>query len=288
MRPKQLTINKAYDNSFSIRRDIYPQHQNSWHYHEQLELVWINKGSGSLYLGDVIKDFSVGSCVLIGSNIPHFWLFHNSDSDQNIPPIDCIVIHFDKEFAGKDLFDIPELQDLKKLILRSEKGLITDQSEVHSIGKLFEKSLACEGVLKFISFFEILNNLSSFNLYNIVSDNYSKLNNSNDEQRMRNVMNFIRSNYRFKIELATLANEAKMTKNSFCRYFKQKTGKSPAVFINELKIAHACRCLKNTDMSLKEICFDSGFNNFVSFHKVFKSIINMTPIHYKNKHDVRV
>ncbi|MCI0922010.1 AraC family transcriptional regulator [Sphingobacterium rhinopitheci] len=282
MRPKQLINNKEYHNSFTIRHDIYPQHHNSWHYHEQLELVWIAKGAGSLYLGDAIKDFSEDTCVLIGANIPHFWLFHTNNTEENSPNIDCVVIHFNNDFAGKDLFNIPELHELKILLQKAEKGLISHKAK--SIATLFEQALTHDGISKFISLIEILKNFSSLNLDSIVSNNYSTLNSSNDEQRMRNVMGFIRDNYKLKIELQMLANEAKMTKNSFCRYFKQKTGKSPTSFINELKVAHACRCLKNTDMSLKEICFESGFNNFVSFHKVFKSLINMTPIHFKTKY----
>ena len=126
MKPKQLTINKATENSFTVRRDLYPKNQNNWHYHEQLELVMIYKGSGSLYLGDTIQDFSEATCVLIGPNLPHFWLFHNlHDHKEDSSPIECIVIHFTDDFAGKELFNIPELQNLKQLIQDAERGIIT-------------------------------------------------------------------------------------------------------------------------------------------------------------------
>lgn len=281
MKLKQLTLTEAFNNSFSVRRDIYPKNHNSWHYHEQLELVMVYKGTGSLFLGDAIRDFAEGTCVLIGSNIPHFWLFHNIDEGDTEASIDCIAVHFNADFAGSELFNIPELEEVKKTIKRAEKGLIADKAVTGIVGSLFNQALENEKTSKFISLIEILGQLSSLSLAPIVGDNYSKLNNSSDELRMRNVMNFIRDNYRTKIELIVLANEAKMTKNSFCRYFKQKTGKSPAQFINELRVAHACRLLKNTDLSLKEICFDSGFNNFVSFHKIFKSQVKHTPMNFR-------
>jgi len=282
MKAKQLTLNKHINSSFSIRRDIYPKNHNSWHYHEQIELVMVYKGKGSLFLGDAICDFSEGTCVLIGSNIPHFWLFHDISESGSTTPIDCIAIHFNLDFAGRHLFDLPELSLLKKHIQQAEKGLLASANDTKNISELINASLEKEGASKFIALIEILNQLTTLPLESIVSINYSQLNNLADEQRMRNVMNFIRDNYRSKIELTALANEARMTKNSFCRYFKQRTGKTPASFINELRIAHACRLLKNTSMTLKEICFDSGFNNFVSFHKTFKSQLQLTPMHFRN------
>lgn len=283
MKTKQLTLNSTIHNSFSIRRDIYPKHHNSWHYHEEIELVMIYKGTGSLYLGDTIKDFSEGNCILIGSNIPHFWLFHNLEDENQDASIDCIVIHFHTEFAGANFFNTAELETLKKLIQDAEKGLLINHSSTTAIKSLFIKALEVQGLTKFITLLKILDNIHRAEKENIVSDNYSILNNTNDEKRMRSVMSFIQNQYTFNIDLSDLSNEAKMTKNSFCRYFKQKTGKSPTQFINELRVAHACRLLRNTQISLKEICFDSGFNNFVSFHKIFKEQVNTTPKQFRKE-----
>lgn len=281
MKLKHLKITNEQNSSFNIRRDSIPKYHNSWHYHTQLELVMICKGTGSLYLGDTIKDFAEGTCVLIGSDIPHFWLFHNMLEAHETQSIDCVVIHFNYDFAGEELFTTPELSVINNLLIQSEKGLIFTIPMNAKIVELFNLSVDSTKASKFTYLISILDLLTTYDKENIVSDNYSQLNNSNDEQRMKNVMNYIRDNYSTKIELNDLSNEAKMTKNSFCRYFKQKTGKTPTVFINELRIAHACRLLKNTDMTLKQICFDSGFNNFVSFHKIFKQQTNQTPLYFR-------
>lgn len=283
MKPKHLSQPYPLDHSFSIRRDNFPKHHNSWHYHEYLELVYINKGYGTLYLGDAIAEFNEGDCIFIGSNIPHFWLFHNLNEQTFNNSIDCIVIHFNTHFAGIDLFNIPELTSLNQCLKRATKGLIIPKNETKKLKKLFTNALSTNGVKKIISLLKIMKNINSNIGQNIISENYSILNNPSDEFRMRDVMNYIRDNYIFKIELEKLANEAKMTKNSFCRYFKQKTGKTPSQFITELRVAHSCRLLKNTKMSLKEISFASGFNNFVSFHKAFKNLLNITPTTYRNK-----
>ncbi|MGO1244826.1 MAG: helix-turn-helix domain-containing protein [Sphingobacterium sp.] len=45
----------------------------------------------------------------------------------------------------------------------------------------------------------------------------------------------------------------------------------------------ACKKLTATDVPIKEICFDCGFQNFVSFHKIFKTVTNVTPSAYRSK-----
>lgn len=277
MKLKQLTLEKSINNSFHIRRDTYPKNHNTWHYHEECELIIINKGAGSLFIGDCIEGFSNQDVFLIGSNLPHFWLFH--EQNECVESIDCIVIHFKKDFAGEDLFKIPELKELKNTLAQSEKGL-KFRSNI-GLASSFDLALKTEGTSQFIALFQLFYQLQISESTQLVSANYSILNYSNNEQRMIDIMSFIRDNYRNKIELEELANEAKMTKNSFCRYFKQKTGKSPVQFISELRIAHACRLLESESITLKEVCYESGFNNFVSFHKVFKNQLTITPIQYR-------
>lgn len=278
MKVQQLSIDHNYYSSFHIRRDTFPKYVNSWHAHEEFELIYIQKGNGNLFIGDKIITITPDTYILIGPNVPHYWMFENL-LDEN-DSINCIVIHFIKDFAGKDFFSIPELKEIKLLLEDAKKGLQFNSID-YSIAANFEKLLNCAGANKISSFIDLLEKLTKVHSNRLVSDNYELLNSENDQKRMNEVMNFIKDNYRLHIELNTLAEKAKMSKNSFCRYFKQKTSKTPIQFIAELRISHACNLLRNTSMSLKEICFDSGFNNFVSFHKTFKTQLNTSPIQFR-------
>lgn len=283
MKLKQLSLERTYYNSFHIRQDTYPRNHNIWHYHEEIEFIWIYKGTGTLFIGDCIQSFSAGDTVLIGPNMPHYWLFENVGTTSQEDPIDCIAIHFKKNFAGSDFFNIPEMGLLKDLLQNSEKGLIIKDTAPSTLGVLLKALLNTDGVLKFTYLLQALAQYATLPYTKLVSENYSILNHSSDERRMNDVMDYIRQHYKTKIELDKLANQAKLTKNSFCRYFKNKTGKTPLQFISEIRIAHACRLLRYTDVSLKEICYDSGFNNFVSFHKTFKEQLDLTPSQYRKK-----
>src|SRR5690606_25691702 len=147
----------------------------------------------------------------------------------------------------------------------------------------FQKIITDPDLLKISKLIESLYTFNNSPTVNLVSDSYELLNHSPDTKRMNEVIAYIRDNYREKVDLEDLANIAKMTKNSFCRYFKQNTGKTPIQFVSELRVSHACRLLRSSDMNLKEICYESGFNSFVNFHKIFKNITHTSPKQYKNQ-----
>ena len=279
---KQLAVPKSSNQSFQMRRDYFPKHQSIWHYHEEVELVLVKKGAGTLFIGDRIKNFQPGGLVLIPPQVPHYWLFDESEgTEESDEPIDCFVIHFKNDFGIEKFLNIPEMNNIKSLLIQSTRGKYIELTENNYIVKLILGCLESTGIKKLFNLLEALNLINDLESEELISENYSILNYSEDQFRMNNLMSYIRENYKHKITLNDLSKVAGMTENSFCRYFKQKTGKTPVQFLNELRISHACFQLRNNKMSLKEICYDSGFNNFVSFHKSFKSITGTTPTQFK-------
>ncbi len=279
---KHFALPKEPNQSFQIRRDYTPKHQLIWHYHEELELIHVIKGIGTLFIGDCIKSFQAGDTVLIGSQIPHYWMFEKTYAlDEQVEPIDCIVLHFNKDLGINNILNAPEMVGIKHLINHSSRGRYLSKRDPNRIPFLAERTLSSHGLSKLTSMLELMDYFAQQESETLTSENYSILNSSDDQGRMNSLMEHIRNNYKQRIKLEELASIAGLTENSFCRYFKQKTGKTPVQFITELRISHACTQLRNSDFSLKEICYDSGFNNFVSFHKNFKTITKMTPTQYR-------
>ena len=74
-----------------------------------------------------------------------------------------------------------------------------------------------------------------------------------------------------------------MSTAAFCRYFKEKTGKTFINFVNEMRIAYACKLLIEGRMSISQICFECGFNNLANFNRSFKKITGHTPSVYQEQ-----
>lgn len=58
-------------NPFRLLHDPKLSHLFFWHFHPELELVYIEGASGKRHVGNHISEYQESDLVLIGSNIPH-------------------------------------------------------------------------------------------------------------------------------------------------------------------------------------------------------------------------
>lgn len=280
---QRLHHSGSQSSTLSVRHDYMPQNHNIWHYHEELEFIYIRKGNGTFFVGDCIQPFSDNFLVLIGSNTPHYWLFDEQYVRSEQPArADIHVVHFRADFCGADFLNLPESHLIKKIYKTAERAISLDIQ--YTFLPQFFDGLAQKTPLSKLS--NLLDTLCAITelprLTTLVSDEYTNPQQQEDYGRMNKILEHIRLHYRGKIQLEEIAQLAGMTSNSFCRYFKQKTGKTLVQFVNEFRIGQACKMLSDTRASIKEICFDCGFQNFVSFHKTFKSITSTTPSSYRD------
>jgi AraC-like DNA-binding protein len=96
-------------------------------------------------------------------------------------------------------------------------------------------------------------------------------------------LNFVKEEFKRPIPLEEIAELVNMTVPAFCRYFKKITGKTFVQFVNEYRLAHAAKLLHEKQISITDVCFESGFNNFSYFNKKFKSLTGKSPSTYRNE-----
>ncbi|WP_437917665.1 AraC family transcriptional regulator [Sphingobacterium sp. LRF_L2] len=279
---QRLTHTSTSQQAITIRHDQTPQNHNVWHSHAELEFIYIKKGAGTFFVGDSIQPFLDGFIVLIGSNTPHYWLFNeeylNTTSDYRA---DIRVIHFKADFLGNDFLKLNEAKSIRQLYQFAQRAIGFSQPD-EFVRHFFEKLHLETPLQQLTSLLNVLEYMKTSPVtINLASDKYNNLPQQEDHKRINKILEYIRIHYKYKVKLDDISQVAGMTTNSFCRYFKQKTGKTPVQFINEFRIGQACRLLTETDLTIKEICYDSGFQNFVSFHKIFKEVIKSTPLSYR-------
>ena len=94
---------------------------------------------------------------------------------------------------------------------------------------------------------------------------------------------FIKDNYCTDIPLDTISNAVKYNKYYLCRIFKLETGFTIQDFIVSLRISHAKELLANTDMTLTEVVYGSGFSSQSYFCYMFKKAVKITPLRYRKQ-----
>ncbi len=100
-------------------------------------------------------------------------------------------------------------------------------------------------------------------------------------ERMNAIYEYTLRRFQQKIALEEIASVAGLVPNSFCRYFKSRAGKTFSQFLTEIRVGYACKLLLDDRLSVKQLCFECGFNNFTCFHKNFKAITGKSPLDYQ-------
>ena len=140
------------------------------------------------------------------------------------------------------------------------------------------------GFNRMLMLFRILQILSESDEFTFLSSvAIGKPGKESDNQRMKDTLAYLFNHYQEDIRLDDVAKVANMSTTAFCRYFKQRTRKTFSAFLNEIRIANACKMLTSSSLSISQICYQSGFNNVANFNRQFKRINGLTPSEYLKK-----
>lgn len=250
-----------------------------WHYHPEIELIFVCGGSGKRQIGSNISYFSDGDLVLMGSNLPHCGMTNeNTNNDYEM------VIQFKPDFLGENFFELPEMKKISALLEKSKAGIVFSENIKKQIGQqivVMHESASLEKLMKFL---EILDALASTLDYRILNaGKYYLQTQVEDNERINLIFNYVKDHFKEQITLEQVADLANMRVPSFCRYFKKITNKTFTQFVNEYRITHSLKLLAEQPLSITEVCFESGFNNFSYFNKTFKEYIQKSPSQYRKE-----
>ena len=283
MKPHLLKIPLNPDHSFNVRYDMVSHFYKMWHFHHEVELVYIIKGSGLQFTGDHIHAFKPGDLIMFGSQLPHLWrsdeIYLQPNSSEKL---EAIVMHFSPDCFGDGFFSLAENKQVLKLLENAKKGIRINGKSKEKVAELMYELLSCEGIKRIILLLQILEQIAFSSDLEIVNQQSNiEFNSATEMDRLNNVYQYLLDNYTREIELKEIAEVASITPHAFCRYFKARTRKTFSGFLIELRINHAAKLLVETNKSVSDICFESGFNNFSHFNKSFKSIIGRTPLQHR-------
>lgn len=283
MKPQLLKVPKGLHQSFSIRRDVVLYFYNRWHYHPEIELVHIEQGSGTQFVGDNIQNFQSGDLLLIGPNLPHYWRcdekYFKGDSQLYAQ---ATVLHFSADLFGETFRTLPENKAISELLDKAKWGMKLLGKENQQIKTLLQNLLDQVEGNPIISLLQILETLANSHDIKLLSNShYQEEYDQHDEDRINQIYKYSLSNFQQKITIEEIAGIANISPNSFCRYFKSRSRKTYSQFLLELRIGHACKLLIDGKLSVAQICFESGFNNFANFNRYFKLHTGKSPLQYQ-------
>jgi len=286
MKPKLEKIPVHLSSSIAVKREITPYMDYPWHYHPEFEIIFVEKSYGIRLMGNHIGNFTDGDLMFISPNLPHVWRndknFYEGNKDLFV---DVYVIQFLEDALMKGFFDLPEFTHVKKLFIRGQQGVLIRGRDHRRISELIKSVYHASGIERLILFLRTLETIAKTPDFELLSSiGYANAITTTDTERINTVMSFLMENYAREINVQEIADLVSLNKSSFCRYFKSRTHKTCSQFLNEIRIAHACKLLLNSNMTISEIGYEIGYNNISHFNRQFKMITEMTAKEYAKKY----
>ena len=247
-----------------------PRYQMPLHWHLEYELILVLSGSFTLSLDGQIVELEKGDCAWIGDGVVH-------GGTPNNCVYECVV--FD---LGTLLHDTPLCSKSAAEFLGNENGfsraLRKESAEAELADRIFQAMETEQKGYEWITvglLWQLMGRLlrSGSGLPAHI--------NRNQIIRLKNVLTYIRNNYKEPITLDELAAVAGMSSKYFCRAFAGFTGKTPIEYLNYYRIECACEKLNLTNDSITEIAFSCGFNDMSYFSRTSKKYKQLTPSSYR-------
>jgi AraC-like DNA-binding protein len=258
--------------SFTCYRVSVPFFEFYWHFHPEYELTLILNGKGNRLVGNNIEPFEKGDLVLLGPNLPHVWV----SEEKNGGPCEAFVIQFPESFI-QNLLLFPEWNCLYNLVQHSGKGMAyskISKKELELIRLQMQQIAEANSLLNLI---ELLCQLAGKTGQPLSTEVFSSEKPSKDATRLNAILHFIHSHYLQPIILEDAAKSIHLSSSAFSKFFLRKMGKPFTTYLNELRIAHACQLLIETDNPISLIGNASGFENHSYFNRVFLKQKKVSP-----------
>ncbi|SHJ27744.1 AraC family transcriptional regulator [Pseudobutyrivibrio xylanivorans] len=248
------------------------------HWHEDVEFIYIKKGSGVIVIDGDEHTVNSGDIAFIIPGIVH-GIFQNKDDSMEYENI-----LFDGKIFSSSMDDF------------YDTFLLPFFENAVQVPKIFKQGVpGYESVRKYL---DSNDNISGHregawglaikgNLYLMLFDLVTLYEEKRDASSIRRidklkpVIKYVELHYSEQMTVAEMADRAGFSESHFMRFFKDTFGVSFITYLNDYRLSMAARLLLSTEDNILDISQQVGFENLSHFNRKFKEKYNKTPKEYR-------
>ena len=255
------------------------------HNHPEYELNLIIGMSGTRIVGDSTERYTDFDLVLLGP-----YLYHKWDGDVQLQnsgqPYRVITIQFAMGLINGQFFQKEQFHKIRKLMQDSSEGIKFYGKTLKEAMVLMVKLTEDKGFTNVIEFFQLLDLLSqSTETTYLSSEGFSSKVLSTHSSRIQMAYSYIMKNFaKIDLRIGDVAAQVNMSDSAFSHFFQKYAFRSFTQFLMDIRIGHACKSLLDTDETVGQICYESGFNNLANFNRLFKKYRTCTPVEFRRRY----
>ena len=248
------------------------------HWHEDVEFIYIKKGSGVIVIDGDEHIVNTGDIAFIIPGTVHGIFQHKDDS------MEYENILFDGKLfssSADDFFDtflLPFFSNTVEVPHIFRHGVVGYESIRKYLDSNDNISSHREGAWGLA----IKGNLYLL-LFDLVTLYEKKIDSSGRKKidKLKPVIKHVELHYSEPTTVAEMADIAGFSESHFMRFFKDAFGVSFVTYLNDYRLSMAARLLLATEDTILDISQQVGFENLSHFNRKFKEKYNKTPKEYR-------
>lgn len=256
--------------------------ERDWSSSESFELLSIEKGTASLVTTKKKFSLKEGDIALIFPNALHKIDLHENLSFKKISFDEADIKLPDFGYNKSEFFDKQKLSSLTLLFKK--------KSEYNAAIKQYIDYLFAEYGQTNKSFALLGSSFVLFVIYcvqNELNDKNGVFEKKKQDTQINKMISFCNLKYNKNVTLKEIASAANLSERGALRVFKETINDTPTQYVLKKRLHEAAKLLKeDSDLTVKEIGEQCGFNSPAYFVEVFHRYYKKTPNEYRADHNI--
>ena len=233
------------------------------HIHNDIELIYIRKGSVTAFCNGKRYDLKAGSFFLVFPNQVHRYV----DCERGVEYI-MLIVKPSRIIGYSNLFykGIPE-SNAYYIQNEYDKGIVVDYETAFGEYVRYGDSNIITGY-----FTVVLGKL--LKRYNILQTNTTG-------DGVFDLLKFCADNHKEEISVDIVSSALSLSRSHISHTFNERLNMKFCEYINSLRLTDAVRLLEDTDIPLTDVAGRSGFGTIRTFNRVFKKKYGISPSEYR-------
>lgn len=259
---------------------LFDFHCIEWHWHTELEFVYVESGVVTFWIGEKKFELSEGNGVFINSKVLHRFYSSCEAIIPNFVFMPSFIAPYNSCIYQK--YVLPVISSSRAFQIFQLK--VSWQAEILEIIKRvieIQNSISsCELMTSYLVQM-LWQRLYGEMDFSYVDDHLKK--SASSQARLQLMIQYISSNYQRNISLDDIAACAQISKSAALKLFQKYLQTTPVNFLINYRLNEAAQLLSKTEKKVNAISSETGFHNVDYFCRLFKKHYQLTPTQYRKK-----
>ena len=255
-------------------------HRVDWHWHHELEFLFVAKGTAICLVGTNKIDLHQGCGLFINSSILHRFEAQGSTFVPNIVFSPTLLAPESSLIYEKYISPVIN-SSIEYQIFNPhttwQNHVLQLLSQVFALQETDENNELCTIQLLFKIWDIITKHIG------LASNSFEFYRFNHKQARLQTMMQYIHDHYTEEITLETIAASASISKSGALHIFQSGIHISPVAYLIQYRLAQAAEQLYTTQKSVSSIAEETGFASSGYFCRKFRQHYHMSPNEYRQK-----